>query len=51
MTANPELKGLVLSGGSALPQRIIEDAFQPQYGKTLNFKTFNGALMRLNNWY
>jgi hypothetical protein len=50
VTANPELKGVVLSGASALPQRIIEDAFQPQYGKTLNFKNFNGALMRLNTW-
>ena len=49
--ANPELKSVVISGANALPQRSIEDAFRDQYGKTLNFSTFNAALSQLNSLY
>ena len=51
MTANPELRGVVVTGGNVLPQRVIEDAFRAQYGRTLNFDAFRNAIRRLNGWY
>ena len=51
VNANPELRGVVTLGANTLPQRVIEDAFQSQYGKTLNFETFNSSLLTLNSWY
>lgn len=50
VTANPELRGVVVSGANALPQRVVTDAFRHQHGKTLNFTTFNAALNHLNSW-
>ncbi|KAK3280296.1 Outer envelope protein 80, chloroplastic [Cymbomonas tetramitiformis] len=51
VTANPELRRLVVTGANALPQRVVEDEFQEQYSKTLNYKSFKRALERLNSWY
>ncbi len=50
MTANPELRGVVVSGANVLPQRVIQDAFRAQHGRTLNFSEFSAALKRLNRW-
>lgn len=51
LEANPELRGVVTAGGNVLPQAVIEEAFADQYGRTLNFKSFRGALGKLNSWY
>lgn len=51
VTANPELRGVVVSGANVLPQRVIQDAFRSQHGRTLNFSDFSAALKRLNRWY
>jgi len=48
---NPELRGVVVNGANALPARVIQDAFQAQYARTLNFGAFNSALRSLNAWY
>ena len=50
-TANPVIKGVVVRGANVLPQKEIEEAFQYQFGRTLNFPQFSGALRRLNKWY
>jgi hypothetical protein len=50
-TANPVIKGVVVHGANVLPQKEIEDAFKHQFGRTLNFPQFSGALKRLNKWY
>lgn len=50
LEANPELRGVVSSGANVLPQAVIEDAFSDQYGKTLNFRSFQKALSKLNSW-
>jgi outer membrane protein assembly factor BamA len=50
-TANPLVKGVVVSGANVLPQREIEEAFRDQAGHTLNFPAFSSAIKRLNRWY
>jgi len=48
---NPKLTGVVATGADMLPQSLIEEAFEDQYGKTLNFENFGRALGQLNKWY
>lgn len=48
---NPELRGIVASGANVLPQRVIQDAFCLQHGRTLNFPAFGDAINRINDWY
>ncbi|BDA46032.1 Outer envelope protein 80, chloroplastic [Coccomyxa sp. Obi] len=50
-TANPVIKGVVVTGANVLPQREIEEAFRDQAGRTLNFPAFSSAVKRLNRWY
>ena len=50
-TANPVIKGVVVTGANVLPQREIEEAFRDQAGRTLNFPAFSTAVKRLNRWY
>ena len=50
-TANPIIKGVVVRGANVLPQKEIEEAFKHQFGCTLNFPQFSGALKKLNKWY
>ena len=49
--SNTELNGIVVSGGSMLPSKIIEDAFRDQYGKPINFGKFQAALSAVDKWY
>ena len=39
------------SGANMLPQRVVEDAFRLQHGRTLNFAAFGESINRLNDWY
>ena len=48
---NPELQGIVAAGANVLPQRVVEDAFRLQHGRTLNFGAFGDAVNRINDWY
>ena len=41
----------MVHGANVLPQKEIEEAFKHQFGCTLNFPQFSGALKKLNKWY
>lgn len=43
---NPVLTGVTLLGATALPEAVVAAAFEPQLGKTLNFRDFHAALAR-----
>lgn len=47
---NPVLK-LVHVNSQILPQRIVNEVFQPQYGKTLNLVDLKKGLEKLKKWY
>lgn len=49
--ANKELKGVTSQGANVLPAQVIEDAFQNQYDKTLNYSDFKVAIQKLDSWY
>ena len=49
--ANNQLKAVTAEGANVLPARVIEDAFQNQYNKTLNYTDFKGAIQKLDKWY
>ena len=51
VSPNPDLKGVVVSGSSALPQSVVEGAFRGQYGQTVNFHRFSDAIAKLQGWY
>lgn len=51
MTANSELRGVVATGASTLPQAVMEEAFRTQYGRILNFRSFKESLQKVNSWY
>ena len=51
VTPNPQLRGVVATGASRLPQKIIQDAFAEMAGRTLNYNTLTSAVARLNTWY
>ena len=42
---------MTAEGANVLPARVIEDAFQNQYDKTLNYTNFKGAIQKLDKWY
>ncbi len=42
---------MTAEGANVLPARVIEDAFQNQYDKTLNYTDFKGAIQKLDKWY
>ena len=49
--ANQELNGVTAEGANVLPARVIEDAFQHQYNKTLNFIDLKAGLQKVDSWY
>ena len=54
---NPVLRSVVVTPvpaeqpSRAVPQKVIDDIFGPQYGTTLNLRRFQEAVKRLNQWY
>ncbi len=51
---NPVLKqvSLVAADRQALiPETVVNDIFRSQYGKVLNFKTFQSGVVKINEWY
>ncbi len=52
---NPILKQIRLTTDSdrksIVPETVVNGTFRSQYGKTLNFKTFQTAISQLNKWY
>lgn len=49
--ANKPLNGVTAEGANVLPSRVIEDAFQHQYNKTLNYTDLKAGLQKVDSWY
>lgn len=49
--ANQDLNGVTAEGANILPTRVIEDAFQHQYNKTLNFTDLKAGMQKVDRWY
>ncbi|MBD2537731.1 BamA/TamA family outer membrane protein [Coleofasciculus sp. FACHB-SPT36] len=54
---NPVLRQVVVvpvpadQNQRALPQKVIDDAFAPQYGRTLNIRELQEGIKKINQWY
>lgn len=48
---NPVLRSVAVEGGQALPESVIESAFDAQYGSILNLRTFQRGVEEINEWY
>ena len=48
---NPEIRGIVSKGASALPPSVFEDAVKNLLGKTFNYNDFSEAMRQVNDWY
>lgn len=48
---NHELKGLICDGANVLPMKVVEDAFNGEFGKVVNIQRLNRVLDTLNGWY
>ena len=53
VVANPVLKSVSLqpSGELRIPSTVVEEAFTPDYGKTLNLNTLQTRMQELQKWY
>lgn len=51
VTPNTPFKGLVASGANVIPNRVLQDAFRPLIGKTMNYVHFGRAVEKLDRWY
>ncbi|MBE9030649.1 BamA/TamA family outer membrane protein [filamentous cyanobacterium LEGE 11480] len=49
--ANPVLQKVVIRGRQVLPETVISEAFQSQYGQSLNFRDFQTSLDTIAQWY
>ena len=48
---NPVLTSVRVSGDNVLPQAVLDDIFQEQYGDTINLARFQAGILELNQWY
>ena len=48
---NPVLTSVRLSGNEALPQAVVDEIFQEQYGEIINLVRFQDGILELNQWY
>jgi outer membrane protein insertion porin family len=57
VSSNPVLRNVNVvvvpegTGERALPQSVVDEIFSPQYGSTLNLRTFQEGVKKLNQWY
>jgi outer membrane protein insertion porin family len=53
VVANPVLKTVSLqpAGELKIPDSVVEEAFTPDYGKTLNLNTLQTRMQELQKWY
>lgn len=49
--ANPILRSVQVEGNEVLPQTVVDEIFQPQYGSILNLRQFQDGVEQLNQWY
>ncbi|MBD2091721.1 BamA/TamA family outer membrane protein [Microcoleus sp. FACHB-1515] len=48
---NPVLQQVQIQGTQVLPPAVIDEIFQPQYGRILNLNDFQAGIEDLNEWY
>jgi len=48
---NPVLTTVRVEGNQVLPQSVVDDAFSPQYGTTLNLNRLQTGIRIINEWY
>ena len=48
---NPLLTAVQVKGNEVLPQTIVDETFQDQYGEILNLKGLQNGIEKLNQWY
>jgi len=49
--ANPVLRAVKVQNNQALPQEVINQSFNQQYGQILNLKQLQTGVQKLNKWY
>ena len=48
---NPVLRAVKIQNNQALPQKVINQSFNEQYGQIINLKQFQAGVQKLNKWY
>ena len=48
---NPVLRAVKIQNNQALPQEVVNQSFNEQYGKILNLKQLQTGIQKLNKWY
>ena len=48
---NPVLTNVRVSGNTVLPQTVVDEIFQEQYGEIINLVRFQDRILELNQWY
>ena len=48
---NPVLRAVKIQNNQALPQEVVNQSFNEQYGKILNLKQLQTGVEKLNKWY
>ncbi len=48
---NPVLTRVEIKGGESIPDSVVAEIFEPQYGQIINLLTFQESILALNNWY
>ncbi|HEY9737380.1 MAG TPA: BamA/TamA family outer membrane protein [Trichocoleus sp.] len=48
---NPVLQTVRVSGNTVLPQEVVDEIFEPQYGQIINLIEFQDGILALNEWY
>ncbi len=48
---NPVLRAVKVQSDRVLPQEVINQSFNEQYGQILNLKQFKTGVQKLNKWY
>ena len=49
--ANPVLRAVKVQSDRVLPQEVVNQSFNTQYGQILNLKQFQTGIEKLNKWY
>ena len=48
---NPVLRAVKVQSNRVLPQEVVNQSFNEQYGQIINLKQFQAGVQKLNKWY
>ncbi|NJL85108.1 MAG: BamA/TamA family outer membrane protein [Leptolyngbyaceae cyanobacterium SM1_1_3] len=48
---NPVLQAVEVRNNQVLPETVVDEIFQDQYGRIINLLDFQDSILRLNKWY